>query len=155
MYEKPPPFIHTLSRKQRKLPRCVNKATLCAGHHSRADNAARLPRWPLPAAPVGAYRHLYDALAEERCVFSKYFDVRMNIFDWQPASFYFLNMFLLSSALTAEHVSDAASDPSGVREKLRVTGQLRGGLCTVLRWGRHTSIHTCTFMNDFFFFGIE
>lgn len=126
MHEKPPPFIHTFSRKQRKLPRCVNKAPLFAGLHSRADNAACLPRWPLPAAPGGAYRHLDDTVAEERRVFSKYFDARMNIFDWQPASFYFLSVFLLSSALTAEHVSHAARAPSGVREKPRVNGQLQG-----------------------------
>lgn len=144
MHEKPPPFIHTFSRKQRKLPRCVNKAPLCAGLHSRSDNVACLPRWPLPAAPGGTYRHLDDAVAEERRVFSKYFDGRMNIFDWQPASFYFLNMFLLSSALTAEHANDAARTPSGVREKPRVNGQLWGRVVHCSKVGQahqHPHLH--------------
>lgn len=154
MHEKPPPFIHMFSRKQRKLPRCVNKAPLCAGLHSRADNAACLPRWPLPAAPGGAYRHLDDAVAAERCVFSKYFDGRMSIFDWQHASFYFLNMFLLSSALTAERVSDAARAPSGVREKPRVNGQLRGSVVHFSKvWQAHQHPHL--HIQECFFFGIE
>lgn len=142
----PPPFIHTFSRKQRKLPHCVNKAPLCVGLHSRDDNDAYFPRWPLPAAPGGAYRHLDDAVAAERHVFSKCFNGRMTIFDWQPASFYFLNMFLLSSALTTEHVSDtAARAPSGVREKPRVNGLLWGRVVHCFKVGQahqHPHLHT-------------
>lgn len=60
-------------------------------------------------------------------------------------SFYFLNMFLLSSALTAEHVGDAAGGLSGFGgAKPRIDRQLQGRVVHCAKVGQahqHPHLH--------------
>lgn len=112
---------------------CADSIVVCSGGHFLLRLS--LLKW----CRIRRETHL------SKCLHWGISDRRMSIFDWQLVRLDSHNMFFLSSVLTAGGRGPCLRDP----QKPRVNGQLQGGVYRALGWGRHTSIHTGTFRNDF------